>query len=439
MLRRWDLHTGGATAEALHAHRAPVCALALDADGSAGALDPPNLQPYECVGVEVLWVAVQATSLCRGLVSQLHPYVLRLCPDVLQAASRSRAPRTVRCAAGVPTTPPFAASHTRRYRRATGACSHWAFRRVASPHRSPPTACCRCPPYVRGPRAIYTALHVTLQVPSACAACALAHAPHIHTIHAACPLQAWAWAGGSGTLRRRNSGCAEAGEGEGGAGGEGGGEGEGAPLRAAALAVSHGAGLALTVAAASCAVRVWQLGGGGSGGGSGGSGAGVGGGGGGGDGGRPSLACEYVSHAPQHVVAVAACEGFPLAASTSGGDIHVWALRDGTPVARLLGEGSPWTACALHGGALLTGAYAGVLGLFHLGGLVQQLDGAAVALEPAATRAAAGEVPAAGKAAAGLADADAARVSHDSAELVGDEAEDAAAEALQVQDGGGGT
>ena len=42
----------------------------------------------------------------------------------------------------------------------------------------------------------------------------------------------------------------------------------------------------------------------------------------------------------------------PLAASTSGGDIHVWALRDGTPVARLLGEGSPWTACALHGGAL---------------------------------------------------------------------------------------
>ena len=283
-----------------------------------------------------------------------------------------------------------------------------------------------------------TALHVTLQVPSACAACALAHAPHIHTIHAACPLQAWAWAGGSGTLRRRNSGCAEAGEGEGGAGGEGGGEGEGAPLRAAALAVSHGAGLALTVAAASCAVRVWQLGGGGSGGGSGGSGAGVGGGGSGGDGGRPSLACKYVGHAPQHVVAVAACEGFPLAASTSGGDIHVWALRDGTPVARLLGEGSPWTACALHGGALLTGAYAGVLGLFHLGGLVQQLDGAAVALEPAATRAAAGEVPAAGKAAAGLADADAARVSHDSAELVGDEAEDAAAEALQVQGGGGG-
>ena len=116
----------------------------------------------------------------------------------------------------------------------------------------------------------------------------------------------------------------------------------------------------------------------------------------------------------------------------------MWALRDGTPVARLLGEGSPWTACALHGGALLTGAHAGVLGLFPLGGLVQQLDGAAVALEPAATRAAAGEVPAAGKAAAGLADADAARVSHDSAELVGDEAEDAAAEALQVQGGGGG-
>ena len=109
----------------------------------------------------------------------------------------------------------------------------------------------------------------------------------------------------------------------------------------------------------------------------------------------------------------------------------MWALRDGTPVARLLGEGSPWTACALHGGALLTGAHAGVLGLFHLGGLVQQLDGAAVAAEQAAARAAAGEVPAG--AAAGMADTDAARVSHDSAELEGDEAEDAAAEALQVQ------
>ena len=159
---------------------------------------------------------------------------------------------------------------------------------------------------------------------------------------------------------------------------------------------------------------------------------GGGGSGGGGGGGGPSLACEYVGHEQQHVVAVAACEGFPLAASTSGGDVHVWQLRDGTPVARLLGEGSPWTACALHGGALLTGAHSGVLGLFHLGGLVQKLDGAAAAAEQAAARAAAGEEETA-QAGRTTGMAGAVRVSHDAAELDGDEAEDAAAEALQVR------
>ena len=307
VLRRWDLHTGGPTAEALHAHRAPVSALALDADGSVALTGAED-------GSVCGWCA-DATSLRR------------------------------------------------------------------QPHTALPA---------RGARVL---------------ALGLSQSGLAASLAADGTLQAWAWAGGAGTLRRSDSGCAEADKG----GGGGGGEGEGAPLRAAALATSHGAGLALTVAAASCAVRVWQLSGGASGSGAG-AGAAVG----------PSLACEYVGHAPQHAVAVAACEGFPLAASTSGGDIHVWALRDGTPVARLLGEGSPWTACALHGGALLTGAHAGVLGFFHVGGT-------AVAVEQAAARAAAGE------AAAGMAGADAARVSNDSAGVEGDEAEDAAAEALQVQ------
>jgi hypothetical protein len=305
VLRRWDLHTGGTTAEALHAHRAPVSALALDADGS------------------VALTGAEDGSVCGW------------CAD---AASLRRQPHTALPA--------------------------------------------------RGARVL---------------ALGLSQSGLAASLAADGTLQAWAWAGGAGTLRRSDSGCAEVDKG----GGEGG--GEGAPLRAAALATSHGAGLALTVAAASCAVRVWQLSGGASGSGAG-AGAAVG----------PSLACEYVGHAPQHAVAVAACEGFPLAASTSGGDIHVWALRDGTPVARLLGEGSPWTACALHGGALLTGAHAGVLGFFHVGGT-------AVAVEQAAAGAAAGE------AAAGMAGADAARVSNDSAGVEGDEAEDAAAEALQVQ------
>jgi hypothetical protein len=114
--------------------------------------------------------AAQATSLCQRLVS-LHPYALRLYAYVLQAASRSRAPRTVRCAAGVPTTPPFAASHTRRCRQVARACSHSAFRRVASPHRSPPTACCRCPPYT---------LHCI------CTAHDAAGAVRVHTLRARC-------------------------------------------------------------------------------------------------------------------------------------------------------------------------------------------------------------------------------------------------------------
>ena len=50
------------------------------------------------------------------------------------------------------------------------------------------------------------------------------------------------------------------------------------------------------------------------------------------------------------MLSVAACEGCPLAASCSGADVHVWSLEDGTPVARLLGEGAAWAplGCGLE-------------------------------------------------------------------------------------------
>ena len=66
VLRRWDLHTGGVTAEALHAHRVPVCALALDADGSAALSTPLTCNPTSSVGGRFLWLARHRPHPCAN-------------------------------------------------------------------------------------------------------------------------------------------------------------------------------------------------------------------------------------------------------------------------------------------------------------------------------------------------------------------------------------
>ena len=137
-------------------------------------------------------------------------------------------------------------------------------------------------------------------------------------------LSTWAWAAGGSTLRASANGRPAL--------------GEGATLLTAAMA----GGSALTVASGAHDIRLWRV-----------------------TIAVPSeLTLTYTGH-DDPVTAVAVCSVSALAVSASAGSLHLWRLVDASCQARLTHTVAwPLSACAVRTGALLSGAFSGVIGFY---------------------------------------------------------------------------